>query len=390
MSDQYGRTSYDSEAAMDDDEHRHTHFLDLTNGEGGDHIAMYYEDEDDEDDEFKDTGAAPPAARRAYNTTNTNTSRVVESGQEHTGRWTREEHEAFLSALSQYGKEWKKVAAKVKTRTVVQTRTHAQKYFQKLQKSLGGDAMATSDTLDNMAEGKKASAQKKRMKARLLASSQQQSATEATTSAAHLLTQLPSIPSQQSTAPSSGYSYPTTHGFSAASAISDLPPPPAYLPPTQPSSSSSSFYRGDSVWGAPTKPTMSIVAPDPGTVLRGGFPEPSPAACGTRKLAELAAAQMLAGVAASGGNKPTNNNGHGAMVSSLDQHHHHHLEGDATPPPSQQSQGSSFTPPPPRLGFSLQIVNPETLGITYNETRKRSREGEPTTPWDGQLAQLVT
>lgn len=46
--------------------------------------------------------------------------RVVETGQEHTGRWTKEEHEAFLSGLKQYGKEWKKVAAKVKTRTVVQ------------------------------------------------------------------------------------------------------------------------------------------------------------------------------------------------------------------------------------------------------------------------------
>jgi len=33
---------------------------------------------------------------------------VVESGQEQTGRWTREEHEAFLSALQKYGKEWKK------------------------------------------------------------------------------------------------------------------------------------------------------------------------------------------------------------------------------------------------------------------------------------------
>jgi len=60
--------------------------------------------------------------------------KVVESGHEHTGRWTKEEHEAFLSALQLYGKEWKKVAARVKTRTVVQTRTHAQKYFQKLQK----------------------------------------------------------------------------------------------------------------------------------------------------------------------------------------------------------------------------------------------------------------
>ena len=39
-----------------------------------------------------------------------------------------------LQALRKYGKEWKKVAAMVKTRTVVQTRTHAQKYFQKIQK----------------------------------------------------------------------------------------------------------------------------------------------------------------------------------------------------------------------------------------------------------------
>lgn len=62
--------------------------------------------------------------------------RVVESGQEQTGRWTREEHEAFLTGLQLYGKEWKKVAAGVKTRTVVQTRTHAQKYFQKLTKGL--------------------------------------------------------------------------------------------------------------------------------------------------------------------------------------------------------------------------------------------------------------
>lgn len=58
-----------------------------------------------------------------------NPQKVVESGREHTGRWTKEEHEAFLAALQQYGKEWKKVAAKVKTRTVVQTRTHGENYF---------------------------------------------------------------------------------------------------------------------------------------------------------------------------------------------------------------------------------------------------------------------
>ncbi len=59
---------------------------------------------------------------------------VVGNGQEHTGRWTKLEHSLFLKALSKYGKEWKKVAAMVRTRTVVQTRTHAQKYFQKVLK----------------------------------------------------------------------------------------------------------------------------------------------------------------------------------------------------------------------------------------------------------------
>jgi len=34
--------------------------------------------------------------------------KVVETGQEHTGRWTKEEHDAFLVGLKMYGKEWKK------------------------------------------------------------------------------------------------------------------------------------------------------------------------------------------------------------------------------------------------------------------------------------------
>ena len=35
-------------------------------------------------------------------------------------------HELFLQGIKLYGKEWKSVAGMVKTRTVVQTRTHAQ------------------------------------------------------------------------------------------------------------------------------------------------------------------------------------------------------------------------------------------------------------------------
>jgi len=54
---------------------------------------------------------------------------------ENTGRWTKAEHDIFLVGLKQHGKGWKQIAAMIKTRTVVQVRTHAQKYFQKLEKA---------------------------------------------------------------------------------------------------------------------------------------------------------------------------------------------------------------------------------------------------------------
>jgi SHAQKYF class myb-like DNA-binding protein len=38
----------------------------------------------------------------------------------------------FLQGLELYGKEWKKISKMVKSRTLVQIRSHAQKYFQKL------------------------------------------------------------------------------------------------------------------------------------------------------------------------------------------------------------------------------------------------------------------
>ncbi|GKY95433.1 hypothetical protein MPSEU_000504800 [Mayamaea pseudoterrestris] len=54
---------------------------------------------------------------------------------ENTGRWTAEEHSLFLQGLEQHGKGWKKIAQLIKSRTVVQIRTHAQKYFQKMTKA---------------------------------------------------------------------------------------------------------------------------------------------------------------------------------------------------------------------------------------------------------------
>eukprot|EP00579_Thalassiosira_antarctica_P007399 CAMPEP_0201888044 /NCGR_PEP_ID=MMETSP0902-20130614/26500_1 /ASSEMBLY_ACC=CAM_ASM_000551 /TAXON_ID=420261 /ORGANISM="Thalassiosira antarctica, Strain CCMP982" /LENGTH=351 /DNA_ID=CAMNT_0048418175 /DNA_START=280 /DNA_END=1335 /DNA_ORIENTATION=+ len=50
------------------------------------------------------------------------------------GRWTAAEHEAFLRGLRVYGREWKKVATCIPTRTSAQIRSHAQKYFTKVSK----------------------------------------------------------------------------------------------------------------------------------------------------------------------------------------------------------------------------------------------------------------
>ena len=50
------------------------------------------------------------------------------------GRWTQHEHDTFVKGLNLYNKQWKLIADLIKTRTVVQVRTHAQKYFLKLVK----------------------------------------------------------------------------------------------------------------------------------------------------------------------------------------------------------------------------------------------------------------
>ena len=50
------------------------------------------------------------------------------------GRWTQQEHNQFLNAYSQHGRDWVKVENKIPTRSAEQIRSHAQKYFIKVER----------------------------------------------------------------------------------------------------------------------------------------------------------------------------------------------------------------------------------------------------------------
>nr|CCA14648.1 conserved hypothetical protein [Albugo laibachii Nc14] len=62
------------------------------------------------------------------------------------GRWSFNEHERFLAGFRAYGHKWKRVQQVVRTRSVTQVRTHAQKYLLKLAKIRKEKQSSTIDT----------------------------------------------------------------------------------------------------------------------------------------------------------------------------------------------------------------------------------------------------
>jgi SHAQKYF class myb-like DNA-binding protein len=69
------------------------------------------------------------------------------------GRWTDEEHTAFLDGVARYGRSWKDIAILVRTRTTEQIRTHAQKYFQRNPDSRRGSIDETSTRFSEASMG---------------------------------------------------------------------------------------------------------------------------------------------------------------------------------------------------------------------------------------------
>lgn len=49
--------------------------------------------------------------------------------------WSEQEHDKFLEALQLFDRDWKKIEAFVGSKSVIQIRSHAQKYFLKVQKN---------------------------------------------------------------------------------------------------------------------------------------------------------------------------------------------------------------------------------------------------------------
>lgn len=337
----------------------------------------------------------------------------------------------MLAINVDFAQEWKKVAGMVKTRTVVQTRTHAQKYFQKLTKSSGGGGSGGGGGGGNYSQSRNehmggggASGQKgtapfyhKQGKVGGRGGKVDPSMlSPPPLSHSHMrgMGVDPSLGMGMGINPmllagmggmagmggsmgmgvlgsgnglggaggGGGNTYMDAEtqdyydSLDLATLVGELhktPAPQQQAPPVQ--------MQTPVPYGLSLLHT-SVGPPD--------FPEPSPAACGKRKHAELQAAQMLAASSSSksrpsapysGGLPPPYNAGSplpaGVQASAL---RGGHLTRDAS---GGSASGATFNSRRNRLGLTLSIVDP-------NEGQANSSNGfaEPGTPWETAITAL--
>ncbi|KAL9430432.1 hypothetical protein AB3S75_025759 [Citrus x aurantiifolia] len=63
-------------------------------------------------------------------------------------RWTEEEHNRFLEALKLYGRAWQRIEEHIGTKKAVQIRSHAQKFFSKLEKEALSKGVPIGQAID--------------------------------------------------------------------------------------------------------------------------------------------------------------------------------------------------------------------------------------------------
>ncbi|CAL5069594.1 unnamed protein product [Urochloa decumbens] len=73
-------------------------------------------------------GARTPKARKPY---------TISKQRE---KWTEDEHKLFLEALHKHGRAWRRIQEHIGSKTAVQIRSHAQKFFSKIIRESSGDS----------------------------------------------------------------------------------------------------------------------------------------------------------------------------------------------------------------------------------------------------------